>query len=222
MLFAGFARSGMLAAAEGDAAAAASRPFDRSRSGFVLAEGAAMLVLERADLALGRGARVYGEIVGCGVGRDRPEYVGGGDPDGQAYHVAALHALSEGGVSVSNLGLVSAHALGMPLTDRAEMRALQALLGSQAASVPVTSIKGTIGHPLAAAGVLQIVSALLAMQHGFVPPTANCRTLDSDCRLDVVRHVGRRVKPRTALVTSHGFGGNGTAIALRVLPDALR
>jgi 3-oxoacyl-[acyl-carrier-protein] synthase II len=214
MLLAGFGRAGVLATGTA-APESASRPFDRKRSGFVLAEAGVMLVLEEAELAAARGARIYGEILGAGTGRDRPTYIGDGDPSGQGYLAAAELAMQESSLDPVEIGVVNAHAPGVPRTDLAEIRALRALFGAAGRDVAVTSIKGGLGQPLAASGVLQLASTLLTFEHGWIPPTINCEELDPECDLDIVRGNPRRLTARHALVMSHGIGGNTTALVVR-------
>jgi len=213
ILFAGFARSGVLAEAN-EEPLRASRPFDRQRGGFVLGEAGAVLVIEERDRALERGAHIYGELLGFGAGRDRPTYVGDPSPTGRAFLLAAAAALAEADLAPDDVDHVSAHAPGVPMTDLAELRALGGLFARCSRGPVVTSIKGTLGHPLAAAGILQTTASLLALRDGVVPPTVNCDELDHECHLDVVRGSERRVPLRTALVTAHGFGGNTTAVVV--------
>jgi 3-oxoacyl-[acyl-carrier-protein] synthase II len=222
ILFAGFARSGVLAD-DNDHPDSAARPFDRRRTGFVLGEAGAMLVLEERLHALRRGARIYGELLGVGFGRDRPTYVGDPSPTGRAFLLATTSALRNARLDPRDVSHVSAHAPGVPMTDLAEIRALHVLFGTTGTRPVVTSIKGALGHPLAAAGVLQTAAALLALRDGVAPPTANCDELDPECTLDVVRGDERRGPLSTALVTAHGFGGNTTAVVVggpRVPADA--
>jgi 3-oxoacyl-(acyl-carrier-protein) synthase len=213
ILFAGFARSGVLAG-DNDHPSRASRPFDRDRAGFVLGEAGAMFVLEELQHAKARGARIQGELLGFGCGRDRPTYVGDPSPTGRAFFLAATQALDDAGLEPEDIDHVNAHAPGVPMTDLAEMRALQSLFGGVARKPVVTSIKGALGHPLAAAGVLQTAAAVFAMRDGVVPPTANCEEPDPECQLDVVRGHERETSLRTALVATHGFGGNTTAMVV--------
>ena len=213
LLFAGFARSGVLAH-DNEHPWNASRPFDRDRGGIVLGEAAAMLVIEDRERALERGAHIYGELLGFGSGRDRPTYVGDADPSGRGFLLAATAALEDAGRCATDIDHVSAHAPGAPMTDLAEMRALGALFADSPRRPAVTSIKGALGHALAAAGVLQAAAALFALRDGAVPPTANCDQPDPECRLDIVRHSERHAALRTALVTTHGFGGNTTSLVL--------
>jgi 3-oxoacyl-(acyl-carrier-protein) synthase len=213
LLFAALAHSGMLAPGSDDPEQTC-RPFDRSRCGFVLGEAGAILVLEDAERALARGANVLGEVLGAGSGRDRPTYIGDTDPSGQGFLRAGTTALRRARISPAELGHVNAHAPGVRTTDLAETRALHKLLGAARHRVPVTSIKGALGQPLAAAGVLQVVTALLAIERGVLPATANLREPDSECDLDIVGNAVRPVSQAPALVTSHGFGGNTTSMVI--------
>ncbi len=219
LLFAGFARSGMLASGE-DTISGLPRPFDEHRSGFALGEGAAVLVLEWAELAFARGAEIFGEILGSGIGKDRPLYLSGEtDPSGHGFISASTHALEDSDISASEIDLVNAHAPGMTTPDAAEARALETLFGSYIDRVPVVSIKGAVGHPLAAAGVMQIIASILSMRSGIIPPTVNCDSPDGDFRLHIVRSRPETMAVQTALVTSHGFGGNTTSVILRAVSN---
>jgi 3-oxoacyl-(acyl-carrier-protein) synthase len=215
MLFGAFARSGMLAPPCGSDDGRA-RPFDKGRSGFVLAEGGAMLVLEDAEHAIARGASIYGEVLGMGVGRDLPMDPGVSDLSGRSYLVASRQALVEADLGPEDVDHVNAHAPGIGPTDLAEARALHQLFGARGRYVPVTSIKGALGHPLAAAGILQIVTALMTLETGEIPPTANCDHPDPGCDLHVVREKPLRMRAGRILVGGHGFGGNSTAMLLGV------
>jgi 3-oxoacyl-(acyl-carrier-protein) synthase len=213
LLFAALAHSGMLAPGDDDPERTC-RPFDRTRRGFVLGEAGVVLVVEDAERALARGATILGEVMGAGAGRDRPTYIGDTDPSGQGFLRAATTALRRARLAPSELGHVNAHAPGVQTTDLAEIRALHALLGAARRRVPVTSIKGALGQPLAAAGVLQVVTALMALRHRVLPATANLQEPDRECDLDVVGRAVRPVSAAPALVTSHGFGGNTTSIVV--------
>jgi 3-oxoacyl-[acyl-carrier-protein] synthase II len=213
LLFAGFARCGLLAA-DNDAPATAARPFDERRAGFVLGEGGAMLVLESEEHARARGARILGTILGGGVARARPTFLGDVDPTGQGFVLAGRQALAEAGRGVDDVDLVCAHATGIQMTDLAESQGLSTLLGARRSRVPVMSVKGALGHPLAAAGLLQIATSLRAIETGLIPATRNCERVDPACPLDVVHGAPRRQPMRTALVESHAFGGNTTSLLL--------
>ncbi|MCW5888944.1 MAG: beta-ketoacyl-[acyl-carrier-protein] synthase family protein [bacterium] len=213
LLFAGFARCGLLSA-DNDAPASAARPFDRRRAGFVLGEGGAMLVLESEEHARARGARILGTILGAGVARARPTFLGDVDPTGQGFAAAGRQALAEAGRTVDDVGLVCAHATGIQMTDLAEAHGLATLLGPRRSRVPVMSVKGALGHPLAAAGILQVATALRTIATGRIPATRNCEQVDPACGLDVVHGGSRCEDVRTALVESHAFGGNTTSLLL--------
>jgi 3-oxoacyl-[acyl-carrier-protein] synthase II len=215
LVFGAFARSGMLAPPCGSDDGRA-RPFDVRRSGFVLAEAGAMLVLEDAAHALARGAAIYGEVFGVGGGRDLPTDPGTTDMSGRSYLCAYRHALAEAGLEAEDIDHVNAHAPGIGVTDLAEAHALHELLGVRGRYVPVTSIKGALGHPLGAAGVLQIASALMTLETGEIPPTANCDEPDPGCDLHVVRAAPLRTRIGRILVGGHGFGGNATAMVIGV------
>jgi 3-oxoacyl-(acyl-carrier-protein) synthase len=177
-----------------------------------------MLLLEDAEHALARRVPIYGEVLGLGGGRDLPTEHGTTDPFGRSYLRAYQEALAEAGLDPEDIDHVNAHAPGLGPTDLAEARALRTLLGARTGDVPVTSIKGALGHPLGAAGVLQIATALLTLDTGEVPPTANYDQPDPGCDLQVVRGASVRARVGRVLVGGHGFGGNATAILLGASP----
>ena len=189
----------------------ACRPFDRDRDGFVLAEGAAALVLEDLERARGRGARVYAELSGYGATTDglhetRP------DPEGEAAARAMTRALEKAGVGPDAVGAVFAHATGTPAGDAAEVRALRSALGPALGTAPVTAIKSMTGHMLGASGAAQAVAAVRAVATGTVPPTINCERLDDDLEIDCVRGGPRRAAVRHALSNAFGFGGQNAVL----------
>ena len=167
-----------------------------------------MLVVEERSPALARGAHIYGELLGFGSGRDRPTYVGDPDPTGRAFLPGGDGGLAEARARAGDIDHVSAHAPGVTMTDLAELRALRGSSPAARARPAVTSIKGALGHPLAAAGVLQTVGALLALRDGVVPPDRRTATSSTpSATLDVVRGAAPRRPAAPALVTAHGFGG---------------
>jgi 3-oxoacyl-[acyl-carrier-protein] synthase II len=192
----------------------ASRPFDKDRDGFVIAEGAAILVLEALDHARARGARIYGELVGYGATDD-------------AYHIAAplddgaeaarcMHlALAEAGLVPEEVDYINAHGTSTPLNDVTETRAIRAALGRAADDIPVSSTKSVTGHLLGAAGALEAAFTLKALQEGVLPPTANLEHPDPECDLDYVPHVARQASIEVALSNSFGFGGHNACLAFR-------
>ena len=193
----------------------ASRPFDRDRDGFVAAEGAAVLLLEEWDHALGRGARVYAELVGYGATADaghvtQPEVQGAGA------RRCVERALARAGLTPSEVGYVNAHGTGTPLNDVAETRAMHAVFGDGAAAVPLSSTKSMTGHLMGASGALEALVAVLSIAEGFLPPTINLENPDPRCDLDYVPLVGRPARPDVALTTSFGFGGHNACLAFRL------
>lgn len=197
-----------------DAPAAASRPFDRERDGFVIGEGAGFVVLERESLARARGATVLAELAGFGASCDayritdeRPDAAG-------AAHAIAL-ALRDAALAPGEVGYINAHGTGTRMNDITETRAIRLSLGAAADSVPVSSTKSMIGHLLAAAGAVELVAAVIALREGFLPPTLNLDAPDPECDLDYVPGAARPGHPGAALSTSFGFGGQNACLAIR-------
>ena len=196
-----------------DAPEAASRPFDRRRDGFVLGEGAAMLVLEPLEDARARGARVHAEVVGYGNSFDA-DGISRPHPEGRGALQAMSRALDEAGIGPEAIGCVSAHGTSTPLNDVVETRAVRALLGG-ATDVPVTAPKSMFGHLIAAAGAVESVAAILALEAGVVPPTINLTEPDPECDLDHVSPTARRHEHEYVLSNSFGFGGQNSSLVLR-------
>jgi 3-oxoacyl-[acyl-carrier-protein] synthase II len=189
----------------------ASRPFDDARDGFVMAEGAAMLVLERLDDARRRGAHIYGEITGYGITNDA-FHMSAPQPEG-TYNAAAIRAaLAEAGRSPDEVELINAHGSGTRLGDRGEADALRLAFGASAARIPVMATKGQHGHALGATGAWEAALTLLAMREGIVPRIVNCDDPDPACPLALVR-TPLHVRARTAVSSSAGFGGINAALA---------
>lgn len=191
--------------------AGASRPFDADRDGFVLSEGAAVLVLERPDSARARGARVRGLLSGYGASSDgyhatRP------DPDGSGARRALVAALSDAGAGVSDVHHVNAHGTSTPLNDRVEADVLRGVFRS---APPVTSLKGAIGHSLGAAGAVDAACTVLSLERQLIPPTANLGRLDDGMDLDVVTKVPRRHRMEGAISNAFGFGGQNAVLFFR-------
>jgi act minimal PKS ketosynthase (KS/KS alpha) len=192
----------------------ASRPFDRSRDGFVLGEGAAMFVLEDLAAARRRGARIYAEIAGFGS-RCNAFHMTGLRPDGAEMAAAIAAALDEARLDASAIDYVNAHGSGTKQNDRHETAAFKISLGQHAYNVPVSSVKSMIGHSLGAIGSLEIAASVLAIQHNVVPPTANLTTPDPECDLDYVPRTARQWRTDTVLSVGSGFGGFQSAMVLR-------
>jgi 3-oxoacyl-[acyl-carrier-protein] synthase II len=191
--------------------ATACRPFDRTREGFVLAEGGAALVLESWVSAAARGAPALAEIVGFGASQDafdlnRPP------PDGAGAELCMQRALDDAGLTGAALGAINAHGTGTRAGDPAEVAAIRRVLGDRWRAVPVTSIKGAVGHAMAAAGALQAVAAIQTCRTGLVPPTCNLVEPDADCELDHAIGGPRAIGARPVLSSSFGMGGQNATV----------
>ena len=195
-----------------DAPEQASRPFDQDRDGFVLAEGAGALVLERLDRATARGARIYAEVAGGAMTADA-HHIAAPDPEGRGAARAMTRAIANGGRTVDEVDFVCAHATATPAGDIAEARALHRALGAHVRDVAVTAPKSMLGHMLGAAGALTAIVATLAVATGLIPPTTNLQKLDPACDLDVVVGGPRRANVGLALANGFGFGGQNAVVA---------
>jgi 3-oxoacyl-[acyl-carrier-protein] synthase II len=196
-----------------DEPARASRPFDAGRNGFVMGEGAAVLVLEELEHARARGATVYAELAGYGVSSDA-YHMTEPDPAGAGQARAMRAALADAGVGVEDVDYVNAHASSTELGDATETAALKLALGDEKAhSTPVSSIKGATGHCLGAAGAVEAAATVLAIRDDVVPPTINYEVTDPACDLDYVPNEARRLPVRVALSNSFGFGGHNAVLA---------
>jgi minimal PKS ketosynthase (KS/KS alpha) len=196
-----------------DDAAHASRPFDRSRDGFVLGEGAAVLVLEELASARRRGARLYASIAGF-ASRCNAYHMTGLRPDGRELAEAIKAALDQSRLNPEDVSYVNAHGSGTKQNDRHETAAFKRALGEKAYRVPVSSIKSMIGHSLGAIGSIEIAASALAIEHNVVPPTANLNERDPECDLDYVPLTAREQPVDVVLSVGSGFGGFQSAIVL--------
>jgi act minimal PKS ketosynthase (KS/KS alpha) len=192
----------------------ASRPFDGSRNGFVLAEGAAMFVLEEYQSALRRGAHIYAEVSGYAT-RCNAYHMTGLKQDGREMAEAIRMALAESKTETTAVDYINAHGSGTKQNDRHETAAFKRSLGETAYKTPVSSIKSMVGHSLGAIGSVEIAASLLTIEHGVVPPTANLHQVDPECDLDYVPLVARERRVDTVLTVGSGFGGFQTAMVLR-------
>ncbi|MEU0575375.1 beta-ketoacyl-[acyl-carrier-protein] synthase family protein [Dermacoccus nishinomiyaensis] len=202
-----------LTSARTDDPATASRPFDRTRDGFVLGEGSAVVVLEELGHARRRGARAYAEVSGFAA-RSSAHHMTGLRPDGRDLAQAIRAALDSARLNPVDVDYVSAHGAGTRENDRHETNALKAGLGQHARRVPVSSIKSMIGHALGAAGALDVVASALAIRYNTVPPTANLREPDPVCDLDYTPLFAREHRTGTVLTLATGFGGLHSATVL--------
>ncbi len=191
----------------------ASRPFDRDRDGYLLSEGAGVVVLERAAFARARGARPYARVAGYGATCDARSILQI-DPEGVQVARAMQNALQDGDLDPSAVDHVAAHGIATVENDRVETRAVRTVFGSHAEQIAVSSIKSMTGHPVGAAGAMGTVAAALAIRDAVVPPTINLEHPDPECDLDYVPGVARRLEVRAALVNAFGFGGHNACLLL--------
>jgi 3-oxoacyl-[acyl-carrier-protein] synthase II len=192
-----------------------SRPFDRTRDGFVLGEGAGMLVLEDYDRARKRGAKVYAEVLGFGSSFDAYSIIKP-DPDGRGAARAIRCAMDEARVDPSEIGYINAHGTSTRLNDQMETVAVKKVFGDhRSKKIPISSIKSMIGHSIAASGAVEAVALAMALSEEVVPPTINLHHPDPNCDLDCVPLTARDHAPRMALSTSFGFGGQNGALVMK-------
>jgi 3-oxoacyl-[acyl-carrier-protein] synthase II len=187
------------------------RPFDLKRKGLSLGEGAAFLILEEAEHARKRGAKIHAELMGYGLSGDG-QHMTAPDPEGKGATRAMQEALKDAGVSPDEVGYINAHGTATPANDAAETKAIKRLFGKRAGKIPVSSSKSMIGHCLGAAGALEAVAAVLAVRDDRVPPTIHYQTPDPECDLDYVPNQSREAVVTVALSNSFAFGGNNTAL----------
>jgi 3-oxoacyl-[acyl-carrier-protein] synthase II len=192
----------------------ASRPWDRDRDGFVVGEGAGILVLEELEFARRRGARILAEVVGYGMSADA-YHITQPAPDGAGAVRAMQAALQDAGVSPAEISYVNAHGTSTGPNDRNETAALKSAFGEAAYQVPVSSTKSMTGHLLGAAGALEAMFCVQAIRDGWIPPTVNLDNPDPDCDLDYVPHVKREHHVDLALSNSFGFGGHNATLIIK-------
>lgn len=192
----------------------ASRPFDAGRDGFVMAEGAGVLVLEELEHALKRGATPFAEIIGYGSTADA-YHITAPQPDGEGAARAMKAALSEAGMKPSDVDYINAHGTSTQLNDQMETAAIKTVFGEYASSLMVSSTKSMTGHLLGAGGAVELVASVLMIQHGWVHPTINYTDPDPSCDLDYVPNTGRDADITVALSNSLGFGGHNVTLAIR-------
>jgi 3-oxoacyl-[acyl-carrier-protein] synthase II len=197
-------------------AARASRPWDKDRDGFVLSDGAGVLVLEELEYARSRGARIYCELAGLGMSDDA-FHMTAPPEDGSGAAASMRNALADAQVAPDAVDYINAHATSTPLGDVAETRAVHSAFGAHARSLMVSSTKSTTGHLLGAAGGVEAIFSVLAIRDGVVPPTINLDAPGEGCDLDYVPHIARRAPVRVALSNSFGFGGTNGTLLFRAL-----
>jgi 3-oxoacyl-[acyl-carrier-protein] synthase II len=195
----------------------ASRPFDATRAGFVIGEGACVLLLEEAEAAAARGATAYAEVLGYGASNDAHHMA---QPEPEATGVAEMMraALRRAGVEPERVGYVNAHGTSTPLGDLAETRAIKDVFGDHAYSLAVSSTKSVMGHCFGAAGAIEAMMCVLALRDGVLPPTMNYRVPDPECDLDYVPNEARRVQVDVALSNAMGLGGHNGCVLIGRVP----
>jgi len=192
----------------------ASRPFDAGRDGFVIGEGAGIVVLESLSHAQRRGARIQAEVIGYGASSDAYHIVAT-HPEGAGAYLAMKQAIRSAGLQPEDIDVISAHATSTELGDRSETAAIKRLFGEHARSIPVTANKSMIGHMFGAAGGAEAIALVKSLQEGIIPPTINQETPDPDCDLDYVPNAARQASLTVGLSNSFGFGGHNAVIVLR-------
>jgi 3-oxoacyl-[acyl-carrier-protein] synthase II len=197
-----------------DAMQSASRPFDRTRDGFVLGEGAAMLILEEYNHAKKRGAHILAEVAGYGSTADAFRITDIHESGRGAIEAMRL-ALADAGCQVTDVDYISAHGTGTEENDKIESLAIRTLFGDHAKKVPVSSVKSMMGHLIAAAGGTELITCVLAIRDGILPPTINYQTPDPNCDLDYVPNKARKAPVKAALSNSFGFGGQNDTLIVR-------
>jgi 3-oxoacyl-[acyl-carrier-protein] synthase II len=194
----------------------ASRPFDRNRDGFIMGEGAGILVLESLEHARDRGARIYCELAGYAATCDA-YHITQPDPEGKGLSMAMRRAVASAGIATESVDYINAHGTSTPYNDKYETLAIKNVFGSHARAMPVSSTKSMTGHLLGAAGGIESVICVKTIQQGVIAPTMNLEEPDPDCDLDYVPNRAREKKVRTALSNNLGFGGQNASIVFRAM-----
>lgn len=209
---AGFANIKALSQAED--AKRASIPFDKERSGFIMGEGAGILVLEDLEHAQKRGANIYAELVGYGASSDA-YHITSPAPEGEGGARAMINAIKDAKIQPNQIDYINAHGTSTPLNDKTETMAIKTALGEHSKKVMVSSTKGNTGHLLGAAGAVEAILCVKALQEGYVPATIGYQVKDEECDLDIVPNTGRNVQINFAMSNSLGFGGHNSSIILK-------
>ena len=201
----------MRALYEGEDKARASIPFDKERKGFVMGEGAGILVLEEYEHAKARGAHIYGEIVGYGATCDA-YHITAPAPDGSGGAKAMIQAIEDAGIEKEQIGYINAHGTSTPLNDRTETAAVKLAFGEHARHLAMSSTKSNTGHLLGASGAIEAIITIKALQEGYIPATIHCEQADEECDLDIVANEGRAASLAYAMSNSLGFGGHNASL----------
>ena len=211
---AGFAACRALSTGFNDAPTRASRPYDKDRDGFVMGEGAGVVVLEEYEHAKARGAKIYAEIVGYGLSGDA-YHITSPSPDGDGAFRCMTAAVKRAGISPGDIDYINAHGTSTPMGDELELKAVERLLGDAGEKVSMSSTKSAIGHLLGAAGAVEAIFSILAIRDGVVPPTLNLDNPSVETRIDLTPHEAKRRRIDIALSNSFGFGGTNASLVMR-------
>lgn len=214
--FAGFCACRAMSTNFNDAPERASRPYDEARDGFVMGEGAGVVVLEEYEHAKKRGARIYGEVIGYGLSGDA-YHITSPAPDGSGGFRAMQAALKRAGVQPDQIDYVNAHGTSTPVGDEIELRAVERLFGADAERLRMSSTKSSVGHLLGAAGAVEAIFSLLAMRDGIVPPTINLDNPSVETKIDLVPHQPKEGSVKIALSNSFGFGGTNASLIFKAV-----
>ncbi len=196
----------------------ASRPFDRDRDGFVIAEGAGIIILENLESALAREAKIYAEIVGYGSTGDA-YHITAPSPDGEGAARAIQMALDKSGLNNIDIDYINAHGTSTPFNDELETIAVKKVFGEKAYQIPISSTKSMTGHLLGASGAIEFIATVLAMEKKIIPPTINLDNPDPKCDLDYVPNQSREKEVKTAITNSFGFGGHNASLLIKKYED---
>jgi 3-oxoacyl-[acyl-carrier-protein] synthase II len=211
---AGFAAARALSTGFNDTPQKASRPYDKDRDGFVMGEGAGVVILEEYEHAKARGAKIYAEVVGYGLSGDA-YHITSPSPDGDGGFRSMSAALKRAGMTASDLDYINAHGTSTPLGDEIELGAVQRLLGNAASKVAMSSTKSSTGHLLGAAGAIEAIFSILAIRDNIAPPTINLDNPSVETAIDLVPHKSRPKEINVALSNSFGFGGTNASVILK-------
>ncbi len=216
---AGFAACRALSTGFNDAPEKASRPYDRDRDGFVMGEGAGVVVLEELQHALDRGANIYGEIVGYGLSGDAFHITAPAE-DGDGAYRCMVAAIARAGIDPSEIDYINAHGTSTPMGDEIELGAVERLFGESPSSLSMSSTKSAVGHLLGAAGAVEAIFSLLSIRDNKLPPTLNLDNPSVDTKIDLVPHEARERETNVVLSNSFGFGGTNASLVFRRYDDA--
>jgi len=211
---AGFAACRALSTGFNDEPERASRPYDRDRDGFVMGEGAGVVVLEEYEHAKARGAKIYGEVIGYGMSGDA-YHITSPAPDGDGAYRCMRAAMKRAGIEASDIDYINAHGTSTPMGDELELKAVERLVGNAAATLSMSSTKSAVGHLLGAAGAVEAIFSLLAMRDGIVPPTLNLENPSVETAIDLTPKVAKKKEINIALSNSFGFGGTNASLIFK-------